>query len=125
MKYYPARPRGGRRGYPGRVLICAGDVMAGSEHPVHGGISTARDQDPPTRRPTASFCFLVSETLLDPQTPSSSSTSSGSRCSGRFRRFVQQASFVLFLSFFFPPSSYSFLSISIDGESCKPIFVPR
>lgn len=56
MKYYPARPWE-VKGVRGRVLICAGDVMAGFEHPVHGGISTARDQDPPTRRPTTSFCF--------------------------------------------------------------------
>lgn len=47
----------GGGGYAGRVLICAGDVMAGSEHPVHGGISAARDQDPPTRRLLLPFYF--------------------------------------------------------------------
>lgn len=44
------------------VLICAGDVMAGSEHPVHGGISTVRHRRirPPT---STSFCFPTQDVL--------------------------------------------------------------
>lgn len=61
---------GGRRnGEREGVLICAGDVMAGFEHPVHGGISTVRHRDPPTyvpipfvfrfRTPRPSSTFLL------------------------------------------------------------------
>lgn len=99
---------GGEEGdYAGRVLICASDVMAGSEHPVHG-ISTARDQDPPTRRLLLPFFFLFPGTLPRITSSSSSSPSSGSQCSDRFRRFVRQTSFA---SFFFLSLTSSFLHL--------------
>jgi len=73
--------------------------MAAFEHPVHAGISTARDRDPPTQHP--SLPFVSRAPLEHPPSSSSSSSSSspsrsGSRCSGRFRTFVRQTSLVLF-----------------------------
>lgn len=99
VKYHRVSLGGeGEGGYAGRVLICAGDVMAGSEHPVHG-ISAARDQDPPTCRLLLPFFFLFPGTLsrIISSSSSSSSFSSGSQCSDRFRRFVRHLPLFFFL----------------------------